>query len=65
MKERKETEPWDPDINPGHLEEKVDFDWKDVIAFSIAIFQVLLPYVLFIFGGVGFVIILFYLIFSK
>ena len=38
-------------------EEDVEFDWKDIIAFIIATFQVLLPYVL-ILGGCVFVIMI-------
>ncbi|WP_026476350.1 hypothetical protein [Alkaliphilus transvaalensis] len=42
----------------------IEFDWTDIVAFIIAIFQVLLPYIVFIFGGIIIVMIMFQLIFK-
>ncbi len=42
----------------------IEFDWTDIVAFTIATFQVLLPYVLLIFGGLTITMILFQLIFT-
>lgn len=41
------------------LGEDMDFDWKDILAFIIAFFQVIFPYVILLFGTF-FILMLFF-----
>ncbi len=62
MAKRNEQKHIDYQAYPMDQNGELKFDWKDIVAFTIAIFQVLFPYVLFIFGGVGLIMLIFYLI---
>ncbi|GAB6084896.1 hypothetical protein [Alkaliphilus crotonatoxidans] len=60
-KEKVQKDSDDQAYSPNY-EGEMEFDWKDIAAFIIAIFQVLFPYVLFIFGGIGLLMLIFYYI---
>lgn len=45
--------------------EKIEFDWKDVLAFTIASFQVILPYAAIMVGSYFVIMLLFQIIMVR
>lgn len=52
------------DSRPETEEEEPKATWKDVLAMTIAAYELLLLPMLLVFSGIGLVVLLFYLLFS-